>query len=85
MIFLFKRSNAVHLMSYRWSEIFSYRVASSILFYEWNKLSHSIAIDEAVDKDGEILNADLHKILQKKTEIVTLISTIQHAKNHLGQ
>ena len=28
-------------MSYRWSEIF--RVVSSILFYEWNKFSHSTA------------------------------------------
>ena len=48
------------------------------------ELEHLCLIDEAVDKDDEISNADLRKMLQEETGIVVSISTIQRAKKHLG-
>ena len=48
------------------------------------QVEHLSLIDEALDKDDEISNADLRKMLKEETGIVVSISTIQRAKNHLG-
>ena len=48
------------------------------------QLEHLRLIDEALDKDDEISSVDLRKMLQEKAGILVSISTVQHAKNHLG-
>ena len=47
-------------------------------------IEHLALIDAAVDKDDEISNDDLRKILQEEGGIVVSKSTVQRAKRHLG-
>lgn len=47
------------------------------------QLEHLSLIDEALDRDDEVSNADLRQMLQE-FGIVVSISTIQRAKKHLG-
>ena len=47
------------------------------------RLEHLRLIDQALDEDDEISNADLRKMLQE-AGITVSISTIQRAKKHLG-
>ena len=48
------------------------------------QLEHLRLIDEAIDKDDEVSNGDLRKMLQEEAGIIVSKSTIQRAKKHLG-
>lgn len=47
-------------------------------------LEHLALIDAAVDKDDEVSNGDLCKMLREECGIVVSKSTVQRAKKHLG-
>ena len=47
-------------------------------------IEHLALIDAALDKDDEISNDDLRKILQEEGGIVVSNNTVQRAKKHLG-
>ena len=48
------------------------------------QLQHLILIDEAIDKDDEVSNGDLCKMLKEECGIVVSKGTVQRAKKHLG-